>query len=652
LQASAKHPGLDLRQESSIVVRSWLPNDWHLAIGIYNFANGVLRGVAAGLLWQLLVHLHRKRHDLDPAWNWQDPALILLVQSLWQIPCIWEVHGDGSERACIVAQMARQNQAAEVQPVSTLQFVQIILQQTLPGGGAMASTTSMTRRQLQETLAALSTAYNQHPDVVAYDELARQDCSQVPAAKKRKSGSTTSSMRESEKEMETLNVAGGIRMGSRKLQAIKNFLVGGTDKTLRLLIMHQHRTEWRFSCISDDTLCFPWLFIKSTLPDELAPGRTNATDFAPSISPSAPNGWKSECLTSFGGLTEEEFDAIWVKALAWFNARTAHLDFSSTKAKYRPSQADWVNFRLVVQFWFRVMRNCCAKDMDPENYKDHLDTVLQGDALDGELIGMLSRGISFFHIGMLTSCAAQLTEDSYACSGAVQKSILEAAQARLNLLSLLLKGDWANIVKLQTGKNALADLLAWLEASHRREQAALGQARPKSQDMKPCNNTSNNEELVLDYVDNHFQFLGHTQGIDAVQPALMEKWEKIQCRNPYIVVWIDFNSPFSRDTVKLTKLIQFIGFCLGRSRRRSVCVMWMADIPKGADVPLHQEVSTLVNHLAGQGMDATTDIVCSTRTVCTPNPALWNSTPIHQNVPGQTQAGRAESSALGSLQAS
>ena len=439
----------------------------------------MLRGVAAGLLWQLLVHLHSKRHQLDQVWSWQDPALMALVQSLWQIPCIWEVHGDGSERACIVAQMARQNQAAEVQPVSTLQFVQIIFQQTLPGGGLMAGTSSMTRRQLQETLTALSAAYNHHPDVVAYDELAKQDGSEVPLAKRRKSGGTTSSMREAEKETEALNVAGGIRLGNRKLQAIKNFLLGGTDKTLRLLILHQHRTEWRFSCISDDTLCYPWLFIKSALPDDLAVGRISATDLAPTFSPSAPNGWTCECIGNFAGLSEEEFDALWPKALAWFNARTAHLEYSCNKARYRPSQTEWANFRLVVQFWFRVMRNCCEKDMDAPNYRDHMDTVLLGDALDSELIGMLTRGISFFHIGMLSSCAAQQTEESYACNGAVQKSILEAAMAKLQVLSFLLKQDWATIVKLQTGKSALSDLLAWLEASHRREQAALGQARTK-----------------------------------------------------------------------------------------------------------------------------------------------------------------------------
>jgi hypothetical protein len=324
---------------------------------------------------------------------------------------------------------------------------------------------------------------------------------------------------------------------------------------------------------------------------------------------------------------------MWPKALAWFQARTQHLDYSSNRAKFRPSQSDWLSFRMVVQFWFRVMRQCCEKDMTAADYKDHMETVMLGSGMDSEITNMLARNIRYFHIGMLSTQTAQMCAETLANNGAVQKSILDAAKANLEVLKIQLKADWANIVQLRAGKNALADLLAWLEATHRREQAALGQANTKltiesfaSMHAMIC------QELVQQYVDKSFKFISSQKQstIDCLQGDIRKVYSDFGLvhKNPYIVVWIDFNVPYSRDPVKLQKVISTIAYCLAFNKHRAVCMMWLPDIAKSPDTPLFQELSSLVQMIQSQGMDSTTDIVCNIRTFCAqPAEHVLNSTP-------------------------
>ena len=46
-----------------------------------------------------------------------------MIMSLLSLPTNFEDHGDGSERAKLVAQAARQNQHAQVLPVNTLEWI-------------------------------------------------------------------------------------------------------------------------------------------------------------------------------------------------------------------------------------------------------------------------------------------------------------------------------------------------------------------------------------------------------------------------------------------------------------------------------------------------------------------------------------------------
>ncbi len=224
--------------------------------------------------------------------------------------------------------------------------------------------------------------------------------------------------------------------------------------------------------MSDDILGYPWLYMKGNLPEPLAPGEPCALAVGPR---GASPGLHFGNVPGYTSLTEEEFDSMWPKALAWFHGRTSHLDCKASRAKFRPSQAEWATFRLIVQFWFRVMQKCCQKDMDTVSYQEHLETVLLGDALDSELMAMINRNISCFHIGMLTSSAAKLSEEATYNSGAMQKTILDAALAKLEMFRALLKADWANVKQLLMGVAGVARGCPREKAG----QIGRGQVEPK-----------------------------------------------------------------------------------------------------------------------------------------------------------------------------
>ena len=84
---------------------------FHLLLG-----DGSARAVAACLVWTLLV----KFVESMPR---GDRTIVNLVLSLLDINVNFELHGDGSRKQALIAQAALQNQAAAVQPCSTLQWI-------------------------------------------------------------------------------------------------------------------------------------------------------------------------------------------------------------------------------------------------------------------------------------------------------------------------------------------------------------------------------------------------------------------------------------------------------------------------------------------------------------------------------------------------
>ena len=104
------------RKDSVIAARSLdLSSDGSPVTFRLLFGDGSARGVAACLVWTLIIN----RLDMlsaDDEW----------VDSLLSITTSFEVHGDGSQRASLIAQAARQNQAAQQLPVNTIEWVGMV----------------------------------------------------------------------------------------------------------------------------------------------------------------------------------------------------------------------------------------------------------------------------------------------------------------------------------------------------------------------------------------------------------------------------------------------------------------------------------------------------------------------------------------------
>ena len=75
------------------------------SVGRLAFANGAVRGVAACLVWMLILKWQKDKPDL----NWQADGIEALIRSLFELSTSWAIFGTGTEEEAIDAQMARQN---------------------------------------------------------------------------------------------------------------------------------------------------------------------------------------------------------------------------------------------------------------------------------------------------------------------------------------------------------------------------------------------------------------------------------------------------------------------------------------------------------------------------------------------------------------
>jgi hypothetical protein len=318
----------------------------------------------------------------------------------------------------------------------------------------------------------LASDYECHPEVLAYDEAPMKKQDEEPEPKKRRrAGQEEADAAEQVAESDTS--AGGIRMGNRKLQAIKFFLAGGTDEALRMLIAHVHRVEWSHCCLNDDILSFSWLYVNSTIPPSSLPPSLLLEFQAQSLHAApvpAPAGLSVQAVSHNTPLSEEEFLLMWVKAMSWFYNRTQHLHQAANRAKHRGGVEDFMKIRLLIQFWCQFMRPTCRDNMSPDEYKCHEKSIICGHWHD---LSIIKDAISQFHEGMLSNHAAHLVAETSMQSLQVQDSIMKMRNADLEMFKLLLYSDWGKIRELMTRRNAMIDLLMWLQARHCSQQGKL-----------------------------------------------------------------------------------------------------------------------------------------------------------------------------------
>ena len=87
--------------------------------------------------------------------------------SFFKIPSVYEHFGDGSSRATLIHTIARQEQDAMVEGVSTIAWITIILSERSSG----LSLASMSRATLVVSLQELLGLDDALPEVQAYDEV-------------------------------------------------------------------------------------------------------------------------------------------------------------------------------------------------------------------------------------------------------------------------------------------------------------------------------------------------------------------------------------------------------------------------------------------------------------------------------------------------
>jgi hypothetical protein len=282
------------------------------------FGDGSARGVSAMIVWILLV---RRAKDLQP-----DPDFISMVESIWHIPTNFEEHGNGSLQDALIAQAARQNQAALQLPVNTIQWVGMIKDYAGLEIGVATSKASMVK-----VLEQMVQAYNAHPDVNSYSE--------EPPAKRART-------RRGAKPVEPTGDEGGhdkgLKIGNRRLLAMKNFLSGGTQAGYDLLRMHLvWVSDYKVCVLNDEIMMRPWFWVGSSGPKEHLPSVHDLSqkDVGP-MTPDAlvPKGASYENLHYDTKLTSRQFELMLGKAIAIFEDDISTLERDDQKVRAKPKE--------------------------------------------------------------------------------------------------------------------------------------------------------------------------------------------------------------------------------------------------------------------------------------------------------------------------
>jgi hypothetical protein len=280
------------------------------------FGDGSARGISALIVWTLIV---RRSSELTP-----DAGVTDIVESLWALPTSFEEHGDGSERAALIAQAARQNQAAQVLPVSTIEWIGMVKDWAGMEIGASISSRAAMSKKLEEIM----DAYNAHPDVESYSE--------APAKRQR----TKKGAKAIEGPDEGFDK--GLKVGVRKLTAMRNFLQGGTQTGYDLLRQHLlWVSDYRVCVVSDDIMMKPWFWVTSPPPKEQLPevmevvAREAGAKCPETL---VPRGFAHALLQYDTRLSALQFELMLTKAITIFEGETAHLTREDQKIKAKPQE--------------------------------------------------------------------------------------------------------------------------------------------------------------------------------------------------------------------------------------------------------------------------------------------------------------------------
>ena len=290
------------------------------------------------------------------------------------------------QRAKLVAQAARQNQHAQVLPVNTLEWITMAATFCNIDIGRAAKEN---RNSIIQALEGMLSCYNELPDVAAYT-------TDPPAKRARKSKGGTAKPEEPDEGHDK-----GLKIGARRQIAMKNFLTSGTFSGLQLL--RQHLTwvgDYKYCVVTDDLMMKKWFWVGSVAKsDEAEQTKADATQLPASCV--VPRGASHAPLSHDSALSAEQFDLMLSKAIAIFESDTAHLDRDERKAKFKPTEEQWLTYRRVIQAWTETIAQVAVKDLQPTEMELLENTVLRSSRMDAEICSMLARRPRTFHLNML-----------------------------------------------------------------------------------------------------------------------------------------------------------------------------------------------------------------------------------------------------------
>jgi hypothetical protein len=196
-----------------------------------------------------------------------------------------------------------------------------------------------------------------------------------------------------------------------------------------------------------------------------------------------------------------------------------------------------MNYRKIIQAWDLTMAKVAEKDMTKADFDLLEDAVLRGNMVDDEVLQMLKRRPRVFHLSMLPACHVE-TKDEVAQE--ITKAHSEAAAAKLKLFEAELRADWAAIEETEIAKAQLGELLHWLELEHRRGQTAL------AQDLVTKRLSGSHPILTVETWDK----------LPSQLSLLCRAWDsELRDGTRRAIIWIDFNTPRSRDTLKMPAML-------------------------------------------------------------------------------------------------
>ena len=505
---------------------------FHLLLG-----DGSARAVSACVVFMAIM---RSLASMPRA----EPSVEHLVRSLMSMTVSFELHGSGSNKESLLAQCSRQNQAAAVQPVSTLQWISMVSNFTNVKLGQSFGTTS----QLQQSLEQLINDYNKHAEAQAYDV-------DVAHRKRRRVNRSTA-----EEDPDT-----GLKIGRRRLVSMKMFIAGATDLILQMLTRHVTVVgDAKTSILSDDLLQCKAVYVNSKLSKEHLPSAVDilAHDMATS-SMLVDEGTQRE-IHYDAALSTDQAEMLWSKMIYGYESAISGMESAESKVKCKPSVADAITARRVVQFCDDGIAPVAKADMSTDDFAELGRIILQTTQLDAELVSLLDRMPKYFNLNMIPSIAQddQPTVDVKAKK--LVAAIENREQAVLDVFLQELASDWESITRMRKGSDALAEMLVWMAGVHRRRQAQLG------------------THLVELYCKEYFPTVVaaswdklpsavavHTSALPAVEGSVKS------------MVIVDFNVPGARDALKLNGIVAAAAeICKIQGSHTSILVAFMPSMPK------------------------------------------------------------------------